>query len=370
MGENETTQPTLVFNLEKMERPLENLKSHELKILFGIIEKLSGGRDHGLFRREISEDLLHLLKADFFASFIWNPSTRSFGDPVLLNMCPANVARYEIHYQFHDPITHLLQKQRQATLVCEVMAQKELEKTEFFNDFLMKDGLHHGMNLYAYDGDLNIGDLRIWRSENRPDFDRRDVAILDFILPYFRNALLNARRMSVAGSMAGLWDGFFENTQIALFLFDHKDRFVFQNKSADSLMAQLDDPLNARFYAMLSSLLKKSPCQTEWGPFSLSVFQSFSPEDGRPVKGILAARSSPPKIGRELLQSRFELTPRETDICLLICKGFTDQEIASILNIAFSTIRTHLKHIFFKLDVSNRSELISILFESVVEISY
>ena len=98
----------------------------------------------------LKKNLLHLLKADFFASFIWNPSTPSFGDPVLLNMCPANVARYEIHHQFHDPIIHLLQKRRRATLVCEVMDQEALEKTEFFNDFLKKDGLHHGMNLYAY----------------------------------------------------------------------------------------------------------------------------------------------------------------------------------------------------------------------------
>jgi len=356
--------------LNDMERALKNLKPHELKILFGIIEKLSGGQDHAVFRKEISKDLLQLLGADFFASFIWNPSTNSFGDPVLLNMCPANVARYETHFQFHDPITHLLQKRRRATLVCEVLAQKELEKTDFFNDFLMKDGLHHGMNLYAYDGDLNIGDLRIWRSSTRPDFDRRDVAILDFILPYFRNALRNARHLAAARSTAGLWDGFFENTQIALFLFDHNNRFVFQNKSADSFMAELADPLSARFYEALSALLKRSPSQTEWGPFSLSVFHSFSPEDGRPVKGILASRSSPPRIDREDLKIRFELTPRETDICLLICKGLTDQEIASVLNIAFSTIRTHLKHIFLKLDVSNRSELISILFESVVEISY
>jgi DNA-binding CsgD family transcriptional regulator len=353
-----------------MQKQLENLKSHELKILFGIIEELSGGEDHKMFRMKIAEDLLRLLKADFFASFIWNPSTRSFGDTVVLNMSPDNLMQYEIHYQFRDPITHILQKRRQATLVCEVMKQEELEKTEFFNDFLMRDGLHHGINLYAYDRDLNIGDLRIWRSTNRPAFDNQDVAVLNAILPYFRNALRNARSIATARNMAGLWNDFLENTQVALFLFDHEDQFVFQNRSADSLLAELSDSLKGRFYRVLSSLLKNDLCRTEWGSFSLSVFHSFSPEDGRPVKGILASRSSPPRIDREILLSRFELTPREIDICLLICKGLTDQEIASVLNIAFSTVRTHLKHTFLKLDVSNRSELISILFESVVEISY
>ena len=86
---------------------------------------------------------------------------------VFLNMSPDNLARYEEYYQFRDPITPVLQKRRRATLVREVMPQDELEKTEFFNDFLIQDGLHHGINVYAYDGDLNIGDLRIWRGKGR-----------------------------------------------------------------------------------------------------------------------------------------------------------------------------------------------------------
>ena len=78
------------------------------------------------------------------------------------------------------------------------MPQKELEKTEFFNDFLMVDGLHHGINLYAYDGDLNIGDLRIWRAKGTPDFGKREVALLETIKPYFRNSLRNARLFAAA----------------------------------------------------------------------------------------------------------------------------------------------------------------------------
>lgn len=64
------------------------------------------------------------------------------------------------------------------------------------------------------------------------------------------------------------------------------------------------------------------------------------------------------------------LSPRETDIALLVCKGFTDREIAGVLTIAFSTVRTHLKHLFRKLDVTNRTELIFVLMEDLVDFGF
>jgi DNA-binding NarL/FixJ family response regulator len=54
---------------------------------------------------------------------------------------------------------------------------------------------------------------------------------------------------------------------------------------------------------------------------------------------------------------------------MLVCKGLTDPEIASALGIAFSTVRTHLKNLFTKLDVTTRSELIYVLLDGVAEIT-
>jgi DNA-binding NarL/FixJ family response regulator len=48
------------------------------------------------------------------------------------------------------------------------------------------------------------------------------------------------------------------------------------------------------------------------------------------------------------------LTSRETQVTLEILKGNQDEKIANTLNIAFSTLRTHLKHIFSKLQVNSR----------------
>ncbi len=51
------------------------------------------------------------------------------------------------------------------------------------------------------------------------------------------------------------------------------------------------------------------------------------------------------------------LTPRELDVLRLVVEGRRDREIAERLGITVHTVHTHLKHLFVKLHVTNRTEL-------------
>ncbi len=53
------------------------------------------------------------------------------------------------------------------------------------------------------------------------------------------------------------------------------------------------------------------------------------------------------------------LTPRETEILQLIAKGLSNRAAAEALGLSRATIRTHLEHIYAKLDVSNRTEAVT-----------
>lgn len=151
-----------------------------------------------LKEREIRERLgqatLDLFGAQHFASYVWNPQAGCFDDAVSLGMDPDNLHRYEAWYQYRDPITFVLQARRHATLVSEIMPRQDFLRTEFFNDFLFRDGLYWGMNLHAFDGGEALGDLRIWRGRRGADFDAHDKAMLDLIEPAFTAALRRARR--------------------------------------------------------------------------------------------------------------------------------------------------------------------------------
>lgn len=144
-------------------------------------------------REGIGHAALDLFHADHFASFVWSAESGTFDGCVAIHMDPRNLARYAAWYQYHDPITFELQSRRHATLVSEVMPRADFLKTEFFNDFLARDGLHWGINLHAFEGAQALGDLRIWRGRRRHEFDARDKALLNMIEPAFVAALRRAR---------------------------------------------------------------------------------------------------------------------------------------------------------------------------------
>ena len=143
-------------------------------------------------RRNVGARLLDLLEAEFLASYVWSAQEARFTSRVAINMDDANLRRYESYYQFHDPITHRLQRHRHAVLVDSVMAQRELERTEFFSDFLARDGLCYGLNYFAWAGSTNLGDLRIWRSRSRGPFSEQDRFLLEHVGRSFTTALSRA----------------------------------------------------------------------------------------------------------------------------------------------------------------------------------
>jgi DNA-binding CsgD family transcriptional regulator len=182
------------------------LKASEQQALRDILALLGEDQGEREIRERIGWALLDLLRADQFASFVWDAESGTFGERVALNMEVSNLDRYAQWHQHHDPITFVLQSRRRATRVTEVMPQRALMRTAFFNDFLSRDGLHWGMNLHAFDGERALGDLRIWRRRERGDFGAHETALLDLIEPAFVGALQRARRKaSPAAAREAAW---------------------------------------------------------------------------------------------------------------------------------------------------------------------
>ena len=175
-------------------------ESRVLARIFGLLSEDLAEHD---VRAAVGEHLLELLEADYYASFVWQDATRRFEKAVFLNMDPKNLASYDAYDQYHDPITFKLQARREATLVTQVMPQRDLMRTEFFNDFLARDGLHWGVNAYSYVGVHNIGDVRIWRGRHRGNFDAHTLELLRLIEPAFTGALVRATGNPVAALAGG-----------------------------------------------------------------------------------------------------------------------------------------------------------------------
>ena len=143
---------------------IRDVSGSELRLFGEIVARLERLGAETDARAVIFNDVIRLLRGDFGASYVWNARKNLFDEAVSFNMAPSNLRRYEEWYQFRDPMTFELRARRRATLVDEVIPRGELVRTEFYNDFLARDGLHHGVNMFIFDGDRDLGDFRIWRA--------------------------------------------------------------------------------------------------------------------------------------------------------------------------------------------------------------
>ena len=173
---------------------IRDITSGELALFGDIVGRLARLPSSADVRVSVFSDIVRLLRADFGASYVWQAATGGSEHPVNHNMDPANLRRYDAWFQHRDPMTAELRRRRRATLVDAVIPRRVLERTEFYNDFLARDGLHHGVNMFVFGGDVpgerDLGDLRIWRARHRPDFGQRDLDVLDALCPFLRRALL------------------------------------------------------------------------------------------------------------------------------------------------------------------------------------
>jgi DNA-binding CsgD family transcriptional regulator len=243
------------------------LTSGETKSLLAVLQALNGEEEMEIRRAKAGRFLLQLLQADYFASYHWNEEHRRFENRVSLNMSDANLHQYETYFQFRDPITRPMQRMRRAVCVSQIMDHRDFLRTEFYNDFLARDGLYYGVNLHVFDGDCPVADWRIWRSHRRDNFERRSLEILDLFAPHLRNAMRQERRLNERRAGPG---------------------------------------------------------------------HALSPETLRRTAG---------------------LSDREAQIAYHAVLGKADREIAAALFVSVATVRTHLRHIYRKLDVVNRSSL-------------
>jgi len=169
------------------------LSARQTSSLAQIIQTLAEPHEEEEIRELMGDLVMQLLGAQYYASFVWQPAQQVFAQATYINMDPMNLQAYERYYQFHDPITPLMQRYHVAVRATDVLAHEELRKTEFFNDFLNKDGLYWGVNLYAWYQGRNLGDMRIWRDRRRENFTQDELRLLDMLQPAFVTALVRAQ---------------------------------------------------------------------------------------------------------------------------------------------------------------------------------
>jgi DNA-binding CsgD family transcriptional regulator len=81
---------------------------------------------------------------------------------------------------------------------------------------------------------------------------------------------------------------------------------------------------------------------------------------GQPVVVVAIERVSP-RTEADEVRDRFDLSPRQAEVALLLARRFSDKEIAARLGISRHTARRHVELVMLRLRVHSRAEVGAVL---------
>ncbi|WP_423460144.1 helix-turn-helix transcriptional regulator [Ottowia sp. VDI28] len=166
-----------------------HLSTTQTKALTDLMKLVADATDGDELRNRMALPLLNLLRADTYVSMVWNGGRQRFERVTAVNMSEENLRSWDSYFRFVDPLTFPMMRLRKPTVATQVMSQSELSRTEFFNDFLQRDRMYWGVNVYFYEREQCVGDVRIWRNRERGNFDASEIDIMKMVEPAITAAL-------------------------------------------------------------------------------------------------------------------------------------------------------------------------------------
>jgi DNA-binding CsgD family transcriptional regulator len=87
-----------------------------------------------------------------------------------------------------------------------------------------------------------------------------------------------------------------------------------------------------------------------------------TPRDGGDRQIAVVLEASPPAQVWPLVSAVHQLSPRESDVTLLVARGLSTSEIGASLRVTENTVQDHLKSVFEKFGVHSRGQLLAAIF--------
>ena len=237
-----------------------------------------------------------------------------------------------------------------------------------FRGWVESYGLYHSIlrSCFAADGQW-LAWLELVRLDARRPFQRSDIAFMQLMAPAIGRALRTAfvrERACARGGEPGL-----DAAGVLVLASDGRPRF--QNPAAEAWVRLLrdgdtggDQQLPLAIWAAIARLRAggspdRQPRVHVPTPRGLVQVEA-SIGDRDDTIAVVLAPERPPLPPQ--LPVTWPLTPQERQVVELLLHGLTSRQLASRMVVSESTIHSHLAHVYEKLGVASRSQLLARFF--------
>ncbi|MBI5562934.1 MAG: helix-turn-helix transcriptional regulator [Deltaproteobacteria bacterium] len=265
------------------------------------------------------------------------------GGNMLYNQSEGTLCAYLAHFTPQDPFItsgwfkKSFNKVRQNT---DIMPARALMETGFARDFLAPiAGIFYCLAATLTAQGDTVGTIGLLRQKRQGEFTVRHKDICDCILPHMAMHIRNQRLMR------GLS---LTNESCGMIMVDGDGRPLYINEAARLIMR------NAPVSAIPDPGVGAHPVFFRGnGVYRVRTVPFARGKRGR----FILLEGLPEERGLYRGLTRFGLSPREKEVCVLTMSGLPNREIAQRVFITEQTVKDHLHNVFKKMDIHRRSEL-------------
>lgn len=319
------------------------------------------------------------------------------GDGVLARIDPAMATLYESHYARLNPFSNepdpaaFMAAWKPEILTDEAwLPRTDLERTEYFNDFMRPQDIHSGMIIRLAARGLNVCALTMTRTRRQGRFEGDALARAGRLHGHLRRAFRLTEKLAMGGG--ALPTGVVEALDLSpdpLLVLGPSGRIRRLNGRAEALLrdvtglravggrlvaARADDA--RALDALIAAAGSRDPELRSAGDMTLPLSEARPPvqvtvspvrsletavfEDGPAV--IVCLADAPAAAASPV--SGVRLTARERDALRWVAEGKSDWEISVILGLSQTTVRFHVDNARRKLGAVNRAQAVARLIAS------
>jgi DNA-binding CsgD family transcriptional regulator len=269
-----------------------------------------------------------------------------------------------------------------------VIDDAELGRTEFYNDYLLKNDMQYAVGLKIPLENLPAAFISSQRAKSKGGFVASEGLVLETLLPHLQRALtLYFQFGQLESSVLGL-ESALDSFDQAVFGLDERGRVILSNRRAVAhvrsagcirlkagTLTAIEPAENAQLQALLreavdagngkrassggAMLLHDKDTQI---PLRLTVTPLRVKHAGLPMQlaGLvfLSDPSARPQSRSATLRSLYGLTPMEVRVAELLLEGCDLRAISGALGMTLETVRFRVKQVLAKTGARRQSELI------------
>lgn len=260
------------------------------------------------------------------------------------------------------------------------MPEAEFQKSEFYHAWVRPQNLRDCLSLnYLKRHELN-GVLSIPTSAKREPISNSERELAELLSPHIRRAMTINDLTENNVLTSSVYKQVLDTLSVAVFIVGPGQRIQFTNALGDTMLSKASSVFSvggvlkahrpSGDHACLEvaiGMALAGGCSGQGVPL-LTMSGEIAAAYVMPLAGsasfapghcavFVTRRGTCNAMALDVLRAMFNLTVAEARVALHIAAGEGTQRIAVAQGIAMNTVRTHLKHIYSKMDVSDQTTL-------------